>query len=66
METFRSVRNSIRKVDYALSVDLSDAYLHIPVHQATEVSAVGYRRTGLLFSELFPSVGIWLLGFSPR
>jgi hypothetical protein len=32
METARSVRSSVQPGDYAISVDLTDAYLHVPVH----------------------------------
>ena len=36
METARSVRNSITLGDWAVSIDLTDAYLHIPIHQASQ------------------------------
>jgi hypothetical protein len=35
METARSLRFSIDQGDYAVSLDLSDAYLHIPMHRNT-------------------------------
>ena len=35
METARALRRSIRRYDYAVSIDLSDAYLHVPMHQNT-------------------------------
>ena len=35
METARALRKSIRPNDFAVSIDLSDAYLHVPMHRAT-------------------------------
>ena len=35
METARALRRSIRQNDYAVSIDLSDAYLHVPMHRNT-------------------------------
>ena len=32
METVNSVRQSIRTNDWAVSIDLTDAYLHVPIH----------------------------------
>ena len=32
METLDSVRLSLRKHDWAISLDLTDAYFHIPIH----------------------------------
>ena len=32
METQRKVRNAIRQNDWAFSLDLTDAYLHVPIH----------------------------------
>ena len=32
METGRSVRQSIVNNDWAVSIDLTDAYLHVPIH----------------------------------
>lgn len=32
METIREVAHLLRKIDYLVSIDLSDAFLHIPVH----------------------------------
>jgi hypothetical protein len=36
METARSVRQSVKKGEFAVSLDLSDAYLHIPMHRASQ------------------------------
>ena len=36
METSRSVRNSVNQGEYAVSIDLSDAYLHVPMHKASQ------------------------------
>lgn len=35
METAKAVRNSVRPNEYAVSLDLTDAYLHIPIHKST-------------------------------
>ena len=32
METTRSIREAIRPNDWAVSIDLKDAYLHVPIH----------------------------------
>ena len=32
METVKSVRQSIMANDWAISIDLTDAYLHVPIH----------------------------------
>ena len=32
METVKSVRQSIMYSDWAVSIDLTDAYLHVPIH----------------------------------
>ena len=32
METVKSVRQSISNNDWAVSIDLTDAYLHVPIH----------------------------------
>ena len=32
METVKSVRQSIMSNDWAVSIDLTDAYLHVPIH----------------------------------
>ena len=44
METARSVRNSFLQGDWAVSLDLTDAYLHIPIHQASQ----RYLRVAIL------------------
>ena len=33
METQRKVRNAVRLNDWAFSLDLTDAYLHVPIHR---------------------------------
>ena len=33
MDTMKSVMNLVRQGDYAITLDLKDAYLHIPIHQ---------------------------------
>ena len=35
METQRKVRNAIRPNDWAFSLDLTDAYLHVPIHPSS-------------------------------
>ena len=35
METARALRRSINRNDLAVSLDLSDAYLHVPMHRST-------------------------------
>ena len=35
METARALRRSVNQGDYAVSIDLSDAYLHVPMHRST-------------------------------
>lgn len=35
METTRSVRHAVRENEWAVSLDLTDAYLHIPIHRAS-------------------------------
>ena len=35
METVRSVRSSVRQGDWACSIDLTDAYLHVPLHRSS-------------------------------
>ena len=35
METARALRRSVRQGDFAVSLDLSDAYLHVPMHLST-------------------------------
>jgi hypothetical protein len=35
METARSVRQSVAQNEYAISIDLSDAYLHVPMAQSS-------------------------------
>ena len=32
METVKSVRQAMRLNDWAVSIDLTDAYLHVPIH----------------------------------
>ena len=36
METARAVKNSIKQNEFAVSLDLTDAYLHVPIHRATK------------------------------
>ena len=33
METVKSVRQAMRLNDWAVSIDLTDAYLHVPIHR---------------------------------
>ena len=35
METTRSIREAIRPGDWAVSIDLKDAYLHVPIHPSS-------------------------------
>jgi hypothetical protein len=35
METARALRRSVRQGEFAVSIDLADAYLHIPMHRST-------------------------------
>ena len=35
METARALRRSVNQGDYAVSIDLTDAYLHVPMHRST-------------------------------
>ena len=35
METVRSVRSQVRQGDWACSIDLTDAYLHVPLHRSS-------------------------------
>jgi hypothetical protein len=35
LETARRLRHSINRNDLAVSLDLSDAYLHVPMHRST-------------------------------
>ena len=35
METARALRRSVRPFGFAVSIDLSDAYLHVPMHLST-------------------------------
>ena len=37
METFKSVRQAMRLSDWAVSIDLTDAYLHVPIHHQSGV-----------------------------
>ena len=32
METLRSVKKAVKKNDWLMSIDLKDAYLHVPIH----------------------------------
>lgn len=34
METARNLRSAVEEMDWAVSLDLSDAYLHVPMHQS--------------------------------
>ena len=36
METVASLRNAVQPNDYAVSVDLQDAYFHVPVHKSSQ------------------------------
>lgn len=36
METSRSIRMSIQQGDWAVSLDLTDAYLHVPIHPTSQ------------------------------
>ena len=36
METPRSIRDSLRKGDFLTSIDLKDAYFHIPIHRSSQ------------------------------
>lgn len=35
METTRALKRSVRPGEFAVSIDLSDAYLHVPMHRST-------------------------------
>ena len=47
METVKSVRQSILVNDWTVSIDLTDAYLHVPIPLIQEVSLVHVQRSGL-------------------
>ena len=55
METQGSVRSAIRSQEWAVSIDIRDAYLHVPMHQAVRkylrfvVNKKVYQFTCLLF-----------------
>ena len=48
METVKSVRQAMRLNNWAVSIDLTDAYLHVPIHhQSQEVSSLRTRRSSI-------------------
>ena len=40
METVKSVRQAMRLNDWAVSIDLTDAYLHVPIHQTQRLGCL--------------------------
>ena len=59
METVRSVRQSIMVNDWAVSIDLTDAYLHVPIHSTARKYLRFVYSSGLLVHTLrnFPVRG---------
>jgi hypothetical protein len=55
METVKDVRHALRPGDWAMSIDLRDAYFHIPFHE--EVDELRVERPPILL--LCPS--LWLI-----
>lgn len=49
METVRSIKDAMRPDDWSISIDLSDAYLHIPLHK----DSVKFLRIALSPSEVY-------------
>ncbi len=49
METTRYIRQNIQVYDWAVSIDLQDAYLHVPMCQASR-SIFGLSQRGRCFS----------------
>ena len=47
METVKSVRQLILVNDWAVSIDLTDAYLHVPIHPQSRKYLVHVRRSDL-------------------
>ena len=75
METVKSVRRAIRLNDWAVSIDLTDAYLHVPIHrqsrkylrfvhedQVYHFSALpfGMSLSPLIFSKLMDVIAAFL------
>ena len=75
METVKSVRQAMRLNDWAVSIDLTDAYLHVPIHrqsrkylrfvhedQVYHFSALpfGMSLTPLIFSKLMDVIAAFL------
>ena len=49
METARALRRSINRNDLAVSLDLSDAYLHVPMHRSTS-RFLRFAIDGIMYS----------------
>ena len=49
METVKSVRQAMRLNDWAVSIDLTDAYLHVPIHRQSRKSLRTRRSSISLF-----------------
>ena len=75
METVKSVRQAMRLNDWAVSIDLTDAYLHVPIHrqsrkylrfvhedQVYQFSALpfGMSLSPLIFSKLMDVIAAFL------
>ena len=53
METPESIRSSLKKGEWVTSIDLTDAYLHVPIHpQSRKFLRFHYRGTSYQFSSL--------------
>ena len=74
METNKSILTAIQVGDWAVSLDLRDAYLHIPIHPAYRkylrfhfkgtsyqfrVLPFGLATSPLVFTKVMAEVGVW-------
>ena len=73
METVKSVRQAMKLNDWAVSIDLTDAYLHIPIHhqsckylrfihedQVYHFTALQLGMSLLIFSKLMDVIAAFL------
>ena len=65
METLANLRHSIQKGDWVISVDLTDAYLHVPIHQLSRKFLHFYYQDEVFQFRVLPFVCQWAQESSP-
>ena len=63
VETAESIRKSIRKGEWVTSIDLTDAYFHVPIHPQSQKYLRFQTRKGVF---QFQALLFWCRNSSPR